>query len=110
MLAGFQTGQGNRQLSTLRSCNDLQMAESLKDLPIYKKDSFTRFVPNSQNTESRIKYVCTSSCNRSWIINTGRQMLYDLSLNSKREQYISSQMEKNDADCPPSKIPRLSTS
>uniref|UniRef100_A0A5K4F8R7 Ovule protein n=1 Tax=Schistosoma mansoni TaxID=6183 RepID=A0A5K4F8R7_SCHMA len=91
-----------------RIYNVLGMAESLRNLPIYKKDSFTQFVPHSRSSESRITYVCTSSCNRSWIINGGRHMFYDLSLDSKREQYISSQTRKDDVECPPNKIPRLS--
>ncbi|KAH8876739.1 hypothetical protein EWB00_005790 [Schistosoma japonicum] len=103
-LAILQTGLGLLTLS-----NVLRMAESLKNLPIYKKDSFTQFVPSSRSTESRTTYVCTSSCYRSWIINGGRHMFYDLSLDSKREQYISSQMGKDDVECPPNKIPRLST-
>ncbi|CAH8850750.1 unnamed protein product [Trichobilharzia szidati] len=94
--------------SSFKSCDNHRMAESLKNLPVYKKDSFTNFVPSSQNTQSRITYVCTSKCNRSWTINSGRPMLYDLSLDTKREQYILSQTRKDDTDSPPNKMPRLS--
>ncbi|CAH8541118.1 unnamed protein product [Schistosoma intercalatum] len=101
-------GQSEWNLHMFKIYDVLEMAESLRNLPIYKKDSFTQFVPHSRSTESRITYVCTSSRNRSWVINGGRHMFYDLSLDSKREEYISSQTGKDDVECPPNKIPRLS--
>lgn len=81
------------------------MSDSLKNLPIFKQDSFTQFVSSLRLSEPRLTYISTTSIPPYWIIDNSNFM-FESCMQNKRE-YVYSLNEKLKTDCSLPKNPRL---
>ncbi|KAG5446065.1 hypothetical protein CSKR_203370 [Clonorchis sinensis] len=65
------------------------MSDSLQNLPVFKPDSFSRFVPLSQCAQNRVTYVSTSPPATYWVVSHDSHFLHDISFAKRRMDYQS---------------------